>query len=180
MEDESADEPERPARTLIISPSASNIVNHMVSSSSDSSLGRRQAAILANFGPRNSRLEWVCAKNYAKFSNGRLRKHSPARSDSHKESKCGNCDCCANRCGCSGSVSGSCSGSETEDEEHEAITPASATIPLPDMFGKKLGKLTPVMFWGSQCGSNCSTPTSEMSHMEIEAAQTLLALATRP
>ena len=96
----------------------------------------------------------------------RHQKGSSGASLSTKDSKC---ICCGNR-----SV---CSGTETEDDEHEAITPESATIPLPTVIGKR-GNLTPVMYWGP--GSACSTPVSDMSVEDLEAAQTLLVLASGP
>jgi hypothetical protein len=143
----------------------SNIASHMVSSSSEtSSLGRRQAAILANFGPRNSRLEWVCAKNYAKFVSERRWK-SPLGANA--SSKNDGCDCCTNKCGCSGS--------ETEDDEHEAITPGSTVFPLPDLGGKG-GYSQPAAFWDS----SALNAISEVSDKELEAARTLLDLASGP
>lgn len=167
-DDEDAEEDSPKSRTRSLPAERTiNIVSHMVSSSSESSsLGRKRAALLANFGPRNSRLEWVCAKNYAKFVSERRRQSSTeTAANSSKE-----CDCCAKLCDCSGS------GSETEDEEHEAITPGSVVLPLPDICSK-MGKLKPAIFWNSP---TISSSISDLSAKDVEAARTLLDLASGP
>jgi hypothetical protein len=155
-EDESESNHPPTARTL-------NVVSHMVSSSSESSsLGRRRAAILANFGPRNGRLEWVCAKNYAKFVSDRRREVPSKVTVTGKRSDCA---CCSHDCDCS----------ETEDDDHEAITPTSDVPPLPNVIGK-FGKPRPTFFWDSSFSSSIS----DLSARDIEAAHALLDLAAGP
>jgi hypothetical protein len=140
-----------------------NLVSHMVSSSSSSSsLGRKQAAILANFAQGRKHLEWACAKNYARFASERRREFSPEAPASEKGRSC---DCCANLCECS----------DSEDEPHEAITPGSETVPLP-VTGGRIVSLRPIEFRGPLSAFS----KSKLCDRDFEAAQALLDLACGP